>query len=103
MNPLKQELAKKPELIVKGFSESAFTILKGEVVAKKGKVVKTPHGKVMTLAPELGDDLAQRSEKEIAKMITNWYSHQFSNYSVPERYREPIEEKITLDARSVSA
>ncbi|MHA2423661.1 MAG: formylmethanofuran dehydrogenase subunit A [Candidatus Thorarchaeota archaeon] len=103
MNPLKQELAKKPELIVKGFSESAFTLLNGEVVAKKGKVVKTPHGKVFSIAPQLNDDLAKRTEKEIKGMITNWYSHQFSNYSVPERYREHLEDKHTLDSRSVSA
>ncbi len=103
MNPLKIELAKKPELIVKGFSESALTILHGEIVAKKGTVTKSSHGKVMTLEATLNEDLAGRTEKEIENMITNWYSHQFKNYSVPERYRAPLEEKIKLDSRSVPA
>jgi len=103
LNPLKMELAKKPELIVKGFQEAALTILGGEIVAKKGKVVKTPNGKVFTIAPQLGDDLAKRIETEVERMITDWYSHSFRNYSVPARYREHLEEKIALDSRGVPA
>ncbi|MDF1537881.1 MAG: formylmethanofuran dehydrogenase subunit A [Candidatus Thorarchaeota archaeon] len=103
LNPLEMELAKKPELIVKGFQEAALTILGGEIVAKKGKVVKTPNGKVFSIAPQLGDDLTKRVDTEVERMIRDWYSHSFRNYSVPERYREHLEEKIAIDSRGVTA
>ncbi|MFW9976739.1 MAG: formylmethanofuran dehydrogenase subunit A [Candidatus Thorarchaeota archaeon] len=100
---LKTDLTKSPEEIVRGFSESAYTILGGEVVAKKGKVQESTHGKVLTIAPMLSDDLQKRVELEVEDMITRWYTHSFRNYPAHQRYRQPLEDQIPLDSRSVSA
>lgn len=102
-DPSKSDMAQNPDLIIKGFSESAYTILNGEVVAKKGKVLESTHGKVMTISPTLGDDLQKRVESEVEDMISRWYTHSFRNYPAHQRYRESLEDRIPLDSRSVPA
>ncbi len=103
MNPEKVNLAEKPEEIVKAFHTSYLTILAGDIVAKKGKVQRTPRSRIYSLTPELNDELAERSDKEVRAMISKWYVHAPSNYMVPERYRDPLDYKLKLDARGVVA
>ncbi|MHA2066841.1 MAG: formylmethanofuran dehydrogenase subunit A [Candidatus Thorarchaeota archaeon] len=102
-DPSKGNLADDPEKIIKVFGESYLTFLAGEQVAKKGKVGKTPHGRVWTVHPEIDDALWARTNKELEGMINRWYAHSFNNYPVPNRYREHMEHKIKIDSTDIPA
>ncbi|MHA2161899.1 MAG: formylmethanofuran dehydrogenase subunit A [Candidatus Thorarchaeota archaeon] len=99
----KAKLAENPEKIIKTFAQSFLTFLRGEQVAKKGVIGKTPHGKVWTVHPEVNDDLWARSNKELEAMMNEWYVHSFHNYPVPQRYREHLETKQVIDSTNVPA
>ncbi|MHA1904046.1 MAG: hypothetical protein ACXACE_09845 [Candidatus Thorarchaeota archaeon] len=99
----KAKLAEDPEKIIKTFAQSFLTFLRGEQVAKKGVIGKTPHGKVWTVHPEVNDDLWARSNRELEAMMDEWYVHSFHNYPVPQRYREHLETKQVIDSTNVPA
>jgi formylmethanofuran dehydrogenase subunit A len=102
-DPTKGNLADDPEKIIKVFGQSYLTFLAGEQVAKKGKVGKTPHGRIMSVHPELNDALWERTTKELEKLMNRWYAHSFNNYPVPMRYREHMEHAIKIDSTDVPA
>jgi formylmethanofuran dehydrogenase subunit A len=103
VDPTKVDFAKNPERIIKTFSQSYLTFLRGKQVSKKGKVKGTEERKVWTIHPELNEDLWGRINKELEVMMNDWYSHSFHNYPVPDRYRAHLEEKIPVDSTSVPA
>ncbi|MFX1481746.1 MAG: formylmethanofuran dehydrogenase subunit A [Promethearchaeota archaeon] len=99
----KVDLAKNPEKIIKTFSTSYLTFLGGKQVSKKGNVKDTGNEGVMTVHPQLNEDLWKRINKELEKKMNAWYSHSFYNYPVPERYRAHLEKKVKIDSTSVAA
>lgn len=103
LDPTKKNLADDPELIIKTFGQSYLTFMRGEQVAKKGVIGKTPHGKIWTVHPELNEPLWERMNKELEDMMTRWYAHSFHNYPVPDRYREHMEQKVVIDSTAISA
>ncbi len=102
-DPTKGNLADDPEKIIKVFGQAYMTVKGGEQVAKKGKIGRTPTGKVWTIHPELDDALWDRMNKELEKMMNEWYAHSFHNYPVPDRYRDHLEKKVKIDSTRVSA
>jgi len=103
IDPLKIDLASKPDRIIRAFSNSYLTILNGEQVSKKGKVGKTPHGRVWSIQPNLNESLWNRINSELEDMMGRWFAHSFSNYPVPDRYRSHLEQKIEVDAETIPA
>jgi formylmethanofuran dehydrogenase subunit A len=103
VDPMKVDLAMNPERIIKTFSQSYLTFLRGKQVSKKGKVKGTQERKVWTIHPELNESLWDRINKELEVMMNDWYSHSFYNYPVPVRYRAPLEQTIPVDSTSVPA
>jgi formylmethanofuran dehydrogenase subunit A len=103
VDPTKVNLADDPEKIIKVFGQSYLTVMGGQQVAKKGVVKATPLGRVWTVHPELNDALWERTNKELEKMMNNWYAHSFHNYPVPMRYRKHMEQTIKVDSTKVSA
>jgi len=103
LDPNKVNLADDPERIIKVFGQSYLTFMRGQQVAKKGIVGKTPHGKVWSVHAELNDSLWNRINKELEDMMNRWYAPSFHNYPVPERYREHMEKAILVDSTGVAA
>jgi formylmethanofuran dehydrogenase subunit A len=103
IDPTRQNLSAKPDRIVKAFTNAYLTYLNGVQVSKNGKIGKTPHGKVWSVHPRLNDGLWHRINSDLEDMMGRWFSHSFSNYPVPERYRAHLEQKVGIDAESISA
>jgi len=103
VDPAKVDFAKDPDRIIKTFSESYLTFLRGQQVSKKGVVKGTEDRKVWTIHPELNENLWARINKELEGLMNDWYSHSFYNYPVPDRYRAHLEQKIPVNSTSVPA
>ncbi|TFG14331.1 formylmethanofuran dehydrogenase subunit A [Candidatus Thorarchaeota archaeon] len=102
-NPEKIELAKTPDKIVRHFSQTLFTFKGGQQVAKGGRIGVHLQPRVFSIRPQLREDLQKRIDKELEEMMGKWFSHSFSNYPVPKRYRVGIEQQSIIDATSVAA
>jgi len=102
-NPEKTDLAKNPDLILKYFTQTKFTFKGGQQVSKKGVVTKHLPSRVHSIQPQLNEDLTQRIDRELDEMMSKWFSHSFSNYPVPMRYREHLEMPRVIDSTSVKA
>jgi formylmethanofuran dehydrogenase subunit A len=102
-NPEKTDLAKNPDLILKHFSQVQFTFKGGVQIVKKGVVARQVRSRVHTVHPELNDALSARIDRELEEMMSKWFSHSFSNYPVPARYREHLEIPRVIDSTSVHA
>jgi formylmethanofuran dehydrogenase subunit A len=102
-NPEKTNLANNPDLILKYFLQTQFTFKGGQQVSKNGIVGKHLHSRVLSVHPELNEDLSQRIDSELEEMMSKWFSHSFSNYPVPTRYREHLEIPTIIDSTSIQA
>lgn len=84
VNPERIDLSKEYALIKKAFERAVYTIKGGEVVSRKGEVVKPVLGRtywtdVKTLKPnEASSDFKERFE--------DYWTVQYENYPIPERY-----------------
>jgi formylmethanofuran dehydrogenase subunit A len=84
VNPERIDLSKEYALIKKAFERAVYTIKGGEVVSRKGEVVKPVLGRtywtdVKTLKPnEASCDFKQR--------FGDYWTVQYENYPIPERY-----------------
>lgn len=103
VNPLKVDLAAHPDKILRVFGTSYLTILHGEEVTKKGLIKQTAHGKVWSSHPRLNDTLQIRINRDLEDLMGRWFAHSFHNYPVPRRYRSHMEQKMEIDATSMSA
>ncbi len=102
-NPEKTDLAKNPDLILKYFTQTKFTFKGGQQISKKGVIAKQLPSRVISVHPELNEDLSRRIDRELEEMMSKWFSHSFSNYPVPKRYREHLEMPTVIDATSIQA
>ncbi|MGQ4912752.1 MAG: formylmethanofuran dehydrogenase subunit A [Candidatus Thorarchaeota archaeon] len=102
-NPEKTELAKRPDLILKYFTQAKLTFKGGQQISKKGIVGKQIPSRVLSVHPELNDDLSARIDRELEEMMDKWFSHSFSNYPVPMRYRQHLEIPKVIDSTSIRA
>jgi formylmethanofuran dehydrogenase subunit A len=84
VNPERIDPSKEYNLIKKAFEKAVYTIKGGEVVSKKGDVVKPVLGRtywtdVKTVKPnEASSDFIERFE--------DYWTVQYENYPIPERY-----------------
>jgi len=102
-NPEKTDLAKNPDLILKYFTQAKFTFKGGQQISKKGVVAKQLSSRVHSTHPELNEDLSQRIDRELEEMMSKWFSHSFSNYPVPMRYRQHLEMPTIIDSTAIHA
>ena len=101
---LKPETASaKPTSIIRAFSKADLTIKGGEIVSKKGAVQHTPVGRVWSVHPIMDDSLWNRVNLDLRRLMTQWFSHSFENYPVPDRYRTFLETKVEIDASHISS
>jgi formylmethanofuran dehydrogenase subunit A len=84
INPRKINPSQDYQLIRKAFEKAAYTIKGGEIVSRKGDIVKSVPGKtywvdVKTREPmTVNDDLIQKFE--------DYWTVQYNNYVIPEDY-----------------
>lgn len=84
VNPKRIDPSKEYDLIKKAFERTVYTIKGGEVVSRRGEVVKSILGRtywvdVKTLEPnEASSDFKQR--------FKDYWTVQYENYPIPERY-----------------
>jgi formylmethanofuran dehydrogenase subunit A len=102
-NPEKTDLARNPELILKYFTQTKLTIKEGQQIFKNGVIAKQISSRVISIHPKLNDDLSQRIDRELEDMMGRWFSHSFSNYPVPMRYRQHLEMPTIIDSTAVQA
>ncbi len=93
--PMKTDLTSDPEQIVRGFRRAHMTFLNGKPLLKNNSLA-TSHGHVFTVAPAMSESMLNRMERELEGIFERWYSHSFSNYPVPSRYRSPYERSTHL-------
>ncbi|NHJ15254.1 MAG: formylmethanofuran dehydrogenase subunit A, partial [Candidatus Thorarchaeota archaeon] len=101
--PEKADLANNPDDIIKYFGQTRFTFKGGKQIAKKGVVGKQLPSRVHSIHPKLNDALSERIDKELGEMMGKWFSHSFSNYPVPMRYRQHLEMAKTIDSTTIQA
>jgi formylmethanofuran dehydrogenase subunit A len=102
-NPEKTDLANNPDLILKYFTQTKFTFKGGQQVSKNGIVGKQLSSRVISVHPELNEDLSKRIDSELEDMMGRWFSHSFSNYPVPMRYRQHLEMPTVIDSTAIQA
>ena len=102
-NPEKVDLAGNPDLILKHFTRTKLTFKGGQQISKNGVVGKQLPSSVISVHPQLNDDLSQRIDRELEDMMSKWFSHSFSNYPVPMRYRQHLEKPTIIDSTAVQA
>jgi formylmethanofuran dehydrogenase subunit A len=88
---------------LKYFTQTKFTFKRGQQISKNGVIGKQVHSRVISVHPELNEDLSRRIDSELEEMMTKWFSHSFSNYPVPARYREHLEVPTVINSTSVKA
>ena len=84
LNPRRLNLSKEYELIEKAFERTAYTIKGGEVVSRRGEVVKSVLGQtywadVKTLEPN-------EASSEFKQRFKDYWTVQYENYPIPENY-----------------
>jgi formylmethanofuran dehydrogenase subunit A len=97
VDPSSTQLSEEPKQIIKAFSRSHLTVLAGEVVAKNGRIISTPHGRVFSSCPTFDTTRWSMVEAEMERMVSHWYSHSFANYPVPARYRVQLESVVRIE------
>jgi formylmethanofuran dehydrogenase subunit A len=102
-DPDKANLASNPDLILKHFTQAQFTFKGGQQISKKGVVGKQIKSRVISIHPELNEDLSRRIDTELEDMMGKWFSHSFSNYPVPMRYRQHLEMPTVIDSTAIQA
>ncbi|MCS7118995.1 MAG: formylmethanofuran dehydrogenase subunit A [Archaeoglobaceae archaeon] len=84
LNPLTTDFSNEFDRVYKAFKVSEFTIKDGDVVAKKGELVKEVFGKTFWV------DASKKVDVEAVipdvKSYFDFYTVQFSNYGVDERW-----------------
>ncbi|MBD3405660.1 MAG: formylmethanofuran dehydrogenase subunit A [Candidatus Lokiarchaeota archaeon] len=93
--PSKVNLAENPDLILRVFGETFLTVKDGSILSKKGKIKQTHHGRVWSIRPEIDSTLYERVTEELRDLFKRWYTHSFTNYPVPDRYRREYENVIS--------
>ncbi len=84
LNPRRLNPSKEYELIEKAFERTAYTIKGGEVVSRRGEVVKSVLGQtywadVKTLEPN-------EASSEFKQRFKDYWTVQYENYPIPENY-----------------
>jgi len=75
---------KDPKKIAKAFSQAAYTIKDGIVVAKDGEIITAPMGKIIWNDVKLPDTIEEAVIEDLKKKWSAYYSINFANYPVEE-------------------
>jgi len=90
-----------PEKIERAFSQAAYTIKDGEVVAKDGQILREVVGRRFWVNPQVDEDLEQKMLREVSKTFARYYSISMANFPVQGGYLARSNE-MRIDATHVA-
>jgi formylmethanofuran dehydrogenase subunit A len=82
----KEDYAKAPEKLIRGFSQAQLTIKAGKIVQRDGKMVAVPKGSTHWVDAKIEAELAKEVEKDVREKFMSSYTIAFENYPVSKRY-----------------
>jgi formylmethanofuran dehydrogenase subunit A len=82
----KEDYAKNPDQLIRGFTQAWMTIKDGRIVQKAGKMVAIPKGSTYWIDAQVEPELAKEVEKEIREKFKSSYTISYENYPVSKRY-----------------
>lgn len=88
LNPEQMDLTKHPRQIRRAFKNAAYTIKGGEIVVKKGEIVKQVMGRTYWANVKAPPSLLE-IDSELRKVFEEYYTVKYENYIVPERNTAP--------------
>jgi len=97
LNPEETDLAKHPRQIRRAFKNAAYTIKGGEIVVRKGEIVKQVMGRTYWANVKAPPSLLE-IEPELRKVFEEYYTIKYENYLVPEKYC-PNSVAVPVEAR----
>lgn len=74
------------KLLRRAFRRAVYTIKDGEIVVRDGEIVKTVFGRTLWVKPQVEEDLLERIEEDLRERFKEYYTVEFSNYPIPDRY-----------------
>lgn len=99
IDPENDNPAKDPDLVMKTFSNAAYTIIGGTVVVKDGELVTRRMGKTYWVDPKVDPGFEQTVLADQRPFLEQYYSVNMRNFAVPESYltnSTPIKTPTTL-------
>jgi len=95
LNPEKVDIAQKYKTFRRAFSNTAYTIKGGKILAKDGEILQTSPGKTMWL--DVQTSCQVEVDEEIKRKFREYWTVEFDNYPVSNHYlKNPS--KITIKA-----
>ncbi|MFX1244764.1 MAG: formylmethanofuran dehydrogenase subunit A [Promethearchaeota archaeon] len=82
----KEDYAKQPGKLIRGFSKAWLTLKNGHIVQRDGKMVAVPKGSTHWIDAKVEPELAKEVEKDIRGKFMSAYTISFENYPVSKRY-----------------
>jgi len=86
VNPERVDPPKEYKLVRKAFSRAAYTVKNGEVVVKKGEIVKPVAGKTIWLRISLKSPM--KVTEDLKARFREYWTVEYDNYQIPESYLE---------------
>ena len=88
IDPRKIDPSRDYKAVRRAFSNAAYTIKSGEIVAVNGRIVKAPAGRTYWINFEAycGADCLLRAAAELKRKFRDYWTIEFDNYFIPERY-----------------
>ena len=83
----------KSKEIRNAFKKTLYTIKNGEIVVKDGEIVKPVNGKTLWVKSEISSPT--EISEDMKKRFREYYTVEFENYSVPEKYLDYSEPILT--------
>ncbi|MCW4034741.1 MAG: formylmethanofuran dehydrogenase subunit A [Candidatus Bathyarchaeota archaeon] len=95
VNPETTDIAQKPKLVRRAFSDAAYTIKDGNIVVKDGKIVQTVSGKTMWLDIDIAKEV--ELDDEMKRRFKEYWTVEYDNYPVFDHYVK-VSSPITVKA-----
>jgi formylmethanofuran dehydrogenase subunit A len=85
LNPERTDLSKKHKTVRKAFQRSAYTIKRGEIVAKNGMIVNPVKGKTFWVDVR-SPSVSMEVSSDMKRRFREYWTVQYENYPIPESY-----------------
>jgi formylmethanofuran dehydrogenase subunit A len=95
VNPETTDIAQKPKIVRKAFSDAAYTIKDGIVVVENGKIVQTVSGKTMWLDVNIAEEV--KIDDDMRRKFKEYWTVEYDNYPVFDHYVK-VSDPITVKA-----
>jgi formylmethanofuran dehydrogenase subunit A len=95
INPEKTDIAKKYKTARRAFSNAAYTIKDGKVVAKDGEILQHVDGRTIWLDVQTAEQV--KVDEEMKRRFKEYWTVEYENYPVTDHYLK-ISEPITIKA-----